>query len=111
MKLSIAVLSSILAVCSVTIANPVDPSSTMSAEASTPTASSSGVQPVDLILRISYTRRLAFKGLIQALESKRDSGVKLQAVGLILLNLILKRAVGSCKLKDEYDERKERAAA
>ncbi|KAK5668647.1 hypothetical protein QVD99_004440 [Batrachochytrium dendrobatidis] len=42
MKLSIAVLSSILAVCSVTIANPVDPSSTMSAEASTPTASSSG---------------------------------------------------------------------
>ncbi|EGF80829.1 hypothetical protein BATDEDRAFT_24762 [Batrachochytrium dendrobatidis JAM81] len=42
MKLSITVLSSILAVCSVTIANPVDPSSTMSAEASTPTASSSG---------------------------------------------------------------------
>ncbi|KAJ8323607.1 hypothetical protein O5D80_007499 [Batrachochytrium dendrobatidis] len=41
MKLSIAVLSSILAVCSVTIANPVNPSSTMSAEASTPTASSS----------------------------------------------------------------------
>ncbi|EGF81979.1 hypothetical protein BATDEDRAFT_87325 [Batrachochytrium dendrobatidis JAM81] len=42
MKLSIAVLSSILAICSVTIANPVDPSSTMSAAASTPTASSSG---------------------------------------------------------------------
>ncbi|KAJ8323988.1 hypothetical protein O5D80_007209 [Batrachochytrium dendrobatidis] len=41
MKFSIAVLSSILAVCSVTIANPVDPSSTMSAEASTSTASSS----------------------------------------------------------------------
>ncbi|KAK5666945.1 hypothetical protein QVD99_006167 [Batrachochytrium dendrobatidis] len=42
MKFSIAVLSSILAVCSVTIANPVDPSSTMSAEVSTPTASTSG---------------------------------------------------------------------
>ncbi|KAJ8322646.1 hypothetical protein O5D80_002478 [Batrachochytrium dendrobatidis] len=42
MKLSITVLSTILAVCSVTIANPVDPSSTMSAAASTPTASSSG---------------------------------------------------------------------
>ncbi|KAJ8326413.1 hypothetical protein O5D80_005164 [Batrachochytrium dendrobatidis] len=39
MKLSIAVLSSILAVCSVTVANPVDPSSTMSAEASTSTTS------------------------------------------------------------------------
>ncbi|OAJ41061.1 hypothetical protein BDEG_24712 [Batrachochytrium dendrobatidis JEL423] len=39
MKLSIAVLSSILAVCSVTVANPVDPSSTMSAEASTYTMS------------------------------------------------------------------------
>ncbi|KAJ8328608.1 hypothetical protein O5D80_003189 [Batrachochytrium dendrobatidis] len=41
MKLSITLLSSILAVCSVTIANPVDPSSTMSAEVSTPTASTS----------------------------------------------------------------------
>ncbi|KAJ8329341.1 hypothetical protein O5D80_002474 [Batrachochytrium dendrobatidis] len=41
MKFSIAVLSSILAVCSVTIANPTDPSSTVSAEASTSTASSS----------------------------------------------------------------------
>ncbi|KAJ8330026.1 hypothetical protein O5D80_001604 [Batrachochytrium dendrobatidis] len=46
MKLSIAVLSSILAVCSVTIANPTDPSSTMSAEASTSTASSSAT-PAD----------------------------------------------------------------
>ncbi|OAJ45459.1 hypothetical protein BDEG_28599 [Batrachochytrium dendrobatidis JEL423] len=42
MKFSITVLSSILAICSVTIANPTDPSSTMSAEASTSTASSSG---------------------------------------------------------------------
>ncbi|EGF81080.1 hypothetical protein BATDEDRAFT_24750 [Batrachochytrium dendrobatidis JAM81] len=41
MKFSIAVLSSILAICSVTIANPVDPSSTMSSAASTPTASTS----------------------------------------------------------------------
>ncbi|EGF77591.1 hypothetical protein BATDEDRAFT_27413 [Batrachochytrium dendrobatidis JAM81] len=39
MKLSITILSSILAVCSVTVANPVDPSSTMSAEASASTAS------------------------------------------------------------------------
>ncbi|EGF79914.1 hypothetical protein BATDEDRAFT_25420 [Batrachochytrium dendrobatidis JAM81] len=39
MKLSITILSSILAVCSVTVANPVDPSSTMSAEASVSTAS------------------------------------------------------------------------
>ncbi|KAK6092256.1 hypothetical protein MT418_007491 [Batrachochytrium dendrobatidis] len=46
MKLSISVLSSILAVCSVTIANPIDPSSTMSAAASTPTASSSAT-PAD----------------------------------------------------------------
>ncbi|KAJ8328689.1 hypothetical protein O5D80_002673 [Batrachochytrium dendrobatidis] len=46
MKLSIAVLSSILAVFSVTIANPVDPSSTMSAAASTSTASSSAT-PAD----------------------------------------------------------------
>ncbi|EGF81351.1 hypothetical protein BATDEDRAFT_24242 [Batrachochytrium dendrobatidis JAM81] len=41
MKFSIAVLSSIIAVCSVTIANPVDPSSTMSSATSTPTASTS----------------------------------------------------------------------
>ncbi|KAJ8325064.1 hypothetical protein O5D80_006404 [Batrachochytrium dendrobatidis] len=41
MKLSITILSSILAVCSVTTASPVYPSSTMSAEASTLTASPS----------------------------------------------------------------------
>ncbi|KAL5039078.1 hypothetical protein RTP6_006293 [Batrachochytrium dendrobatidis] len=41
MKPSITLLSSILAVCSVTTASPVDPSSTMSAEASTLTASPS----------------------------------------------------------------------
>ncbi|EGF76511.1 hypothetical protein BATDEDRAFT_28462 [Batrachochytrium dendrobatidis JAM81] len=35
MKLSITILSSILAVCSVTVANPVDPSSATNAEAST----------------------------------------------------------------------------
>ncbi|OAJ42057.1 hypothetical protein BDEG_25561 [Batrachochytrium dendrobatidis JEL423] len=46
MKLSITVLSSVLAVCSVTIANPVDPSSTMSAEVSTSTASPSAT-PAD----------------------------------------------------------------
>ncbi|KAK5672308.1 hypothetical protein QVD99_001412 [Batrachochytrium dendrobatidis] len=39
MKLSITILSSILAVCSVTVANPVDPSSTMNAEASASTTS------------------------------------------------------------------------
>ncbi|KAK5671123.1 hypothetical protein QVD99_002883 [Batrachochytrium dendrobatidis] len=48
MKFSIAVLSSILAVCSVTIANPTDPSSTVSAEASTSTASSSAPGYSDL---------------------------------------------------------------
>ncbi|KAJ8328596.1 hypothetical protein O5D80_003177 [Batrachochytrium dendrobatidis] len=41
MKFSIAVLSSILAICSVTIANPVDPNSTISTEVSTSTASTS----------------------------------------------------------------------
>ncbi|OAJ44890.1 hypothetical protein BDEG_28074 [Batrachochytrium dendrobatidis JEL423] len=44
MKFSIAVLSSMLAVFSVTVANPVDPSSTMSAEVSTSTVPPSATE-------------------------------------------------------------------
>ncbi|EGF78224.1 hypothetical protein BATDEDRAFT_91064 [Batrachochytrium dendrobatidis JAM81] len=44
MKFSIAVLSSLLAVFSVTVANPVDPSSTMSAKVSTATVPPSATE-------------------------------------------------------------------
>ncbi|KAK6091381.1 hypothetical protein MT418_008106 [Batrachochytrium dendrobatidis] len=47
MKFSITLLSSILAVCSVTIANPVDSSSTTSTEASTSSASPSATKTAE----------------------------------------------------------------
>ncbi|KAJ8328503.1 hypothetical protein O5D80_003853 [Batrachochytrium dendrobatidis] len=153
MKFSIAVLSSIIAVCSVTIANPVDPSSTMSAEISTPTASTSGgsasgpdspefptpegleeyCYPFD-DAEVSYINEAAKthariekmfeklegltlkvgvqKGLIQALERQAETQGQASSSWLdtTQFNLETEREA-LAKLKDEYDERKERAAA
>ncbi|EGF76733.1 hypothetical protein BATDEDRAFT_92443 [Batrachochytrium dendrobatidis JAM81] len=96
MKFSIAVLSSILAVCSVTVANPVDHSSTMSAKVSTATVPPSATETasakasnLNTFTRFDYPKKL---------KSYNEFGKYCYSIGLEGVFMIEEHATLSVKI-------------
>ncbi|EGF81374.1 hypothetical protein BATDEDRAFT_23763 [Batrachochytrium dendrobatidis JAM81] len=100
MKFSIAVLSSILAVFSVTVANPVDHSSTMSAKVSTATVPPSATETQDF----DFLNRASGQGSV---DLDLEANIRTQREFLDELQEILQKILDGYRIRLKKDSEQE----